>query len=383
MEFEDGSLPVSLRLCEGGSLLDIPSQELYGFPSSSVQLSPGTIEAVFPFGSAKLVFIGKRTGAKVEGSFNNGQSGGTLSLTLERPAPVLGETSLSMAIKGGKLPGTLLLPKVSTAVPLIILHAGLGVMDRNGNNYNLKGKNDALAMLAESLKMAGVATYRYDKRGAGEAFWMVSGEKALSPNSWTADLVACTDYFAKDKRFSGVWLFGLGDGALVASAAANRTVSAAGLILACANSDSAPETYGKAIAEAPAEFQAEGNAILASLKAGRTVAAVGSFYAASFRPSFQPYLVELFKYDIKKELAAFKGRVLVIQGDRDMQATMGDYLRLMAASPGAKGFVIPEMNHVLKLVSPFVDENERAFSDPAFPVPLELVEAIRGFVSGN
>ncbi len=383
MEFTDGTLPVSMRLCEAGALLDMPAQQLYGFPSSSVQLSPLHIEASFPFGSSKLVFIGERSASKIEGSFNNGQTGGTLSLSLQASAPARGETSLSVPVKGGKLPGTLLVPNVAVPVPLVIFHAGLGVADRNGNNYNVKGKNDALKMLAESLQMTGVATYRYDKRGAGEAFWMVSGEKTLSPNTWTADLAACTDYFTADRRFSSVWLLGLNDGALVASAAAVRSAKEAGLIIACANSDSALETYGKAIAEAPEEYRAEGNAILASLKAGKTVASVGTFYAASFRPSFQPYLVELFKYDIKKDLAAYKGKVMVIQGDRDLQATMGDYLRIMAAYPAATGVVIPEMNHALKLVSPFVDENERALSDPDFPVPLELVAAIRGFVSEN
>ena len=58
--------------------------------------------------------------------------------------------------------GTLLVPESVENPPLVIIIAGSGPTDRNGNQSFMK--NDMLKKLAERLSENGVATFRYDKR---------------------------------------------------------------------------------------------------------------------------------------------------------------------------------------------------------------------------
>ena len=58
--------------------------------------------------------------------------------------------------------GTLLIPDRIEHPPLVIIIAGSGPTDRNGNQSLMK--NDMLKKLAEGLSKRGIATFRYDKR---------------------------------------------------------------------------------------------------------------------------------------------------------------------------------------------------------------------------
>ena len=58
--------------------------------------------------------------------------------------------------------GTLLIPNAINDAPLVILIAGSGPTDRNGNQSFMK--NNMLKKLAESLANSGIASFRYDKR---------------------------------------------------------------------------------------------------------------------------------------------------------------------------------------------------------------------------
>ena len=70
---------------------------------------------------------------------------------------------------GTILAGTLLLPIWSELekVPGVVLVAGSGPTDRDGNNTLVPERIDLLKRIAELLAEAGIATLRYDKRGVG------------------------------------------------------------------------------------------------------------------------------------------------------------------------------------------------------------------------
>ena len=70
---------------------------------------------------------------------------------------------------GAMLAGTLLLPMVSEIqyVPGVVLIAGSGPTDRDGNNPLVPVRIDSLKQIAETLVRAGIATLCYDKRGIG------------------------------------------------------------------------------------------------------------------------------------------------------------------------------------------------------------------------
>src|SRR5882757_97164 len=83
---------------------------------------------------------------------------------------------------GAMLAGTLLLPIWSELekVPGVVLVAGSGPTDRDGNNSLVPERIDLLKQLAELLADAGIASLRYDKRGIGAS--------TSKPNGSTAEL---------------------------------------------------------------------------------------------------------------------------------------------------------------------------------------------------
>ena len=68
----------------------------------------------------------------------------------------------------GTLYGTLVSPQSRSSTPIVLIIAGSGPTDRDGNSPLLKGPNNSLKLLAEGLAAQGIASARYDKRGVAE-----------------------------------------------------------------------------------------------------------------------------------------------------------------------------------------------------------------------
>ena len=90
-----------------------------------------------------------------------------------------------------------------------------------------------------------------------------------------------------------------------------------------------------------------------SLEAGKTFDPTGLHpaLAAMFATKVQPYLIDFFRYDSAKLAAAYKGPMLVLQGNRDLQVTLQDASILKNAHLSAKLVIVPGVNHVLKPVA--------------------------------
>ena len=97
-------------------------------------------------------------------------------------------------------------------------------------------------------------------------------------------------------------------------------------------------------------------------------------------PQVQAFLIDDFRHDPAKLAASLNVRLLVIQGERDIQVSIADAKTLAAAQPKAKLVVIPAMNHVLKDASDDRAANVATYADPSRPVDGELVNAIADFV---
>jgi predicted acyl esterase len=79
------------------------------------------------------------------------------------------EQETELAIVGGTLKGTLLTPTEARRPPVVLIIAGSGPTDRDGNSPLLPGKNNSLRQLADSLAAHGIASLRYDKRGVAKS----------------------------------------------------------------------------------------------------------------------------------------------------------------------------------------------------------------------
>ena len=131
---------------------------------------------------------------------------------VELPAPpTVVEERFALERDGLTLEGTLAMPRQrGRAVPVVLIVAGSGATDRNGNGPMVN--TNVYAMLAWSLADAGFATVRYDKRGAGTSRPSGGDPASLTTDVFVADVVAAAKALGADRRFSRVFLLGQNEG---------------------------------------------------------------------------------------------------------------------------------------------------------------------------
>src|SRR5665213_3325351 len=100
------------------------------------------------------------------------------------------------------------------------------------------------------------------------------------------------------------------------------------------------------------------------------------------RPSIQPYMISWLALDPAVLLKQVPGRVLILQGDNDVQVGVKDAQRLAAARPDARLVILEGANHVLKIAPTDRAGNLATYADPSLPLAPGLVEAIVDFVKG-
>ena len=291
------------------------------------------------------------------------------------------ESDITLATATGKIYGTLTLPPGAGPHPLVLVVAGSGPTDRDGNSPGFPGKNDAYKLLAAALAARGVASVRYDKRGiaASAAAMPAAGESALRFDDYVADAAAWIAMLHADKRCSGVSVAGHSEGSLVGMIDAARA-SAAGFTSLEGAGRPAPVVLREQLQpKLPPALYTQADAILTSLQAGKTVAIdASSPLAALFRESVQPYLISWFKYDPAAEIAKLQVPSAIVQGTADVQVSMADAQALAKGDPRAKFVVIDGMNHVLKHAP---DTSSQAavlagYTNPALPIEPKVVDAV-------
>ncbi|MBV8546888.1 MAG: alpha/beta fold hydrolase [Acidobacteria bacterium] len=279
------------------------------------------------------------------------------------------------------LHSTLLLPKDTTKpMPIVLLISGSGPTDRNGNSPMLKGKNNALLMVAEGLASNGIASLRYDKRGVGESAGAMVSEADLRFDTYVDDALSWCEQLRKDKRFTAVIIAGHSEGSLIGMLAAKRCNADGFISMSGAGRSAADILRTQLAGKLPPELAAQSDAILKNLEAGRTTENPPPALDAIYRPSVQPYLISWFRYDPAKWIATLTVPVLIVQGTTDLQVTVDDAKRLAAANPKAKLLLIEGMNHVLKEVPDDRDKQIASYSNPDLRLAPEFLVGIVDFV---
>ncbi len=286
------------------------------------------------------------------------------------------EEAVQLKTPGGAIHGTLLIPAAKQPMPVVLIIAGSGPTDRNGNNSMLSGPNDSLKMLAEALATSGIASVRYDKRGIGESGAAGKAEADLRFDTYVDDASAWVNLLENDQRFSRVVVIGHSEGSLIGMLAA-RAAGASGFISIAGTARPAADLIRAQLAgKLPDELAAASERTLKELVAGRTVADPPAALAALYRPSVQPYLISWFRHDPAAEIAKLKIPVFIVQGTTDIQVPVDDAYALAKAKGDAKLAIIEGMNHVLKLVGEDQAEQLASYGRSDLPIAQKLVEAV-------
>ena len=290
----------------------------------------------------------------------------------------------------GTLYGTLERPQSRSRVPVVLIIAGSGPTDRDGNSPMLKGANNSYKLLAEGLAAHGIASVRYDKRGIGETgkAMMLAAEKAktmlreedLSFETFIDDAVGWSKKLLADRRFSSLIILGHSEGSLVGMVAAQRIGAHAYVSIAGAGRPLPQIILEQVKSQMPADLLKPTEDILEQLAAGKRVESVPSALNVIFRPSAQPYLISWLRYDPAKEISKLHIPVLIVQGTTDIQVSLQDAKALAGANSGATLLVIEGMNHVLKTVPNDPAKQTSSYSDPTLPVAPDLISGISSFV---
>lgn len=289
------------------------------------------------------------------------------------------EQNIVLKTPTGEISGVLMKPELKEQVPVVLIIAGTGPTDKDGNQPNMQ--NNSLKFLAEALKQNGIASLRFDKRGIAGSKTSLKQESDLRFENYVEDVSGWINLLSEDKSFSEIIVAGHSEGSLIG-------------MIASAKSDKVKKYVSIAGPALPADeiikeqFGAQSQNVkdlifpmLDSLKKGQTVADVPQSLYVLLRPSIQPYLISWFKYNPQDEIKKLQIPILVIQGDKDIQVAVKNAELLTKASNNATLKIIPNMNHVLKTIET-TDQKEQLknYSDPNLPINPEIVKEIVAFI---
>jgi len=277
----------------------------------------------------------------------------------------------------GNIEGTLLLPS-NEKPPVVLIIAGSGPTDRNGNNPSLK--NNSLLMLAQGLFENNIASLRFDKRGVAEsASAFKGGEQDLRFEDYIRDAEEWVSLLKNDSRFSSVIILGHSEGSLIGMVAAQKALVEKFISLA-GPGVTMQATLRRQLADQPAYILSMSLPIIEQLEKGKTVDSVPPLIKALFRPSIQPYLISCFKYDPAIEITKVKCPILIIQGTTDIQIQVEDAEKLAAANANSELVIIEGMNHILKEAPKHRLLNIQTYGNPKLQLKEGLIDAIVSFV---
>ena len=277
--------------------------------------------------------------------------------------------------------GTVTLPEIYTEVPVVLIIAGSGPTDRDGNNTHGLLTN-SYKMIAYELAQNGIASVRYDKRGIGESSKAMKSEEDLVFDDYIDDAVNWVQMLHNDKRFLKIAILGHSEGSLIGMVAADKLkvdafISVAGM------GYSFYDTLKRQLSAQAKDVYDECVTIMNELKKGNRVSDINKDYYSLFRPSVQPYISSVFRYDPAIEIKKLNIPVLIIQGTTDLQVTVNDATILKNSNPDAELKIIDGMNHILKDAPIDQEKNLKTYSNPKLPLSYMFRECLINFIKEN
>lgn len=291
--------------------------------------------------------------------------------TKERPVRFAGAGGVSLA-------GTLLLPLKSEIqyVPGVVLIAGSGPTDRDGNNPLVPVRIDLLKQIAEVLAWAGIASLRYDKRGIGASTsapdTVSELERFFTWDNFIDDVKAAHAELLRHDEIKpyATALLGHSEGGLLALAATSTMKKPPhAVVLASTPGQTMHEIIRRQIARsAPGLSHAADRVMDDILRTGHTPADAPRELQL-FAPYIGPFLQGAMAFDPAKVLTEIDVACLLLHGGADGQVVpLGDIQPLIDALTRRRGageaLVVPAVSHNLKSVA---GPTDAGFAGPLAP----------------
>jgi pimeloyl-ACP methyl ester carboxylesterase len=278
-------------------------------------------------------------------------------------------------IRVGAIDAVLTTPPDVERPPVVLLIAGSGSTDHDGNGPQIKPAT--LKKLSEQLVARKIATLRYDKRGAGGWKPEFGRPENFRFKDFVEDAVALVNYLRGSGKFSQVSVAGHSEGGLVAILTARRVPIDRLVLLVTAarrQGDLVKAQLEKKLS--PDRLQPIVQAIDA-IMAGQIVDPPPQGLAIA--PSMQPGIASAFTEDPIDPLKLIERPTLIVGGGHDLQVARLDFIALSAASPLAKTLWFPDMNHVLVDVTG-EDDNLAAYNQPERALDTVMVDSVANFI---
>jgi uncharacterized protein len=257
---------------------------------------------------------------------------------------------------------------------VVLLVAGSGPTDMDGNSTLITGRNDSLLLLARGLAREGISTFRYDKRTAGKSAKTFDLDVQMEFDTFVRDCVAVINYL-KQQGYKRVVVAGHSKGSLVGMLAAGEAPVTGFISLAGTGLPIDVTLEKQLLAQLPAdslELQ-----VLRGLREGKIDTSLPQDHM--FSPSQQAFLLSWMAYDPGALIAKLAIPTLVVHGDADIQVDMADYQALQAGVGVEASRIIPGMNHVFKEINDPGDQMA-SYSDPSYPLHRQLIPALVEFL---
>lgn len=290
------------------------------------------------------------------------------------------ESPVSRGNPGDQRNGSLIVPEGDAPFDAVMLIAGSGPTDRDGNQQGMK--TNAYKLLADQLADSGIGSLRFDKRMVAASYHAGQREEDLRFDTYVDDAAEWLRFLEMQPHVRRVFILGHSEGALIGTLVAGREHVSGFISLAGAGEKAADIIRRQLRAGPGGEITLKlAEPTLQKLEAGEIDPAPNALLGPLFRPSVQPYLISWFKYDPAEELKKVSAPVLILQGTTDIQVLVDDANRLKAARPDATLTLIEGMNHILRIAPAERAANVATYNQPDLPLAPGLVDAIKGFIA--
>ncbi len=269
---------------------------------------------------------------------------------------------------------------------LVIIIAGSGPTDRDGNSDLMGGKNNSLLELALGLNKEGISTFNYDKRSSGASIDTFDMEEVVFQD-FVSDGQAVLEAMI-EKGFNEIYLLGHSQGALVAEIV-GQDPRVKGIVSLSGTIRSIDQVLVEQFQQADAKTAEAAIAIIEDLKkslddrdlkdSNPDVIEIPESLEAFFGGNMD-FLKSYIEENPLDYIKPVSDKILFIYGDMDSQVTSQEALMAQDELGSAVPVhLIENMNHVLKFVEN-TQEDAESYSQPIYPIHEELVDLIAGFV---